>query len=72
MRYLPGRPTPTALIAAAWDRIVPVARTQALRPALGNLVFERILGGVGHTGIYSHPEFSTVMAEALSRILEEK
>ncbi len=71
MRYLQGRPTPTALIAAARDRIVPVARTQALRPAIGNLVFERTLGGVGHNGIYGHPDFSAAMGEALSRILAE-
>ncbi|MCZ6847669.1 MAG: alpha/beta hydrolase [Alphaproteobacteria bacterium] len=71
-RYLEGRPTPTALIAAALDRIVPAARTQALRPAIGNLVFDRTIPGVGHNGIYGHPDFPVAMGEALSKILVGK
>ena len=72
VRFVEGRPTPTALIAAARDRIVPAARTAALRPAIRNLVFESTIPGVGHNGIYGHPDFPAAMAQALSKILADR
>jgi hypothetical protein len=66
VRYLEGRPTPTALIAAGRDRIVPANHTAALRPAIGNLVLDRTVPGVGHNGIYGHPAFTAAMTEALA------
>jgi pimeloyl-ACP methyl ester carboxylesterase len=72
IRFVEGRTTPTALIAAARDRIVPPAHTAALRPAIRNLVFERTIPGVGHNGIYGHPDFSAAMAQALSKIMADR
>lgn len=61
---------PTALIAAERDTIVPPERTQALRPAIVNLVLDRTIPGAGHNDIYHHPEFHAAMAEALKRIVD--
>ncbi len=72
VRYLEEQSTPTALIAAARDRIVPAARTAALRPVIRNLVFDRTIPDVGHNGIYGHPEFSAAMAQAWSRIMAKR
>ena len=43
---------PTAIIAAEHDTIIPPQRTEALRPLVGNLVFDRTIGGAGHNDIY--------------------
>jgi pimeloyl-ACP methyl ester carboxylesterase len=72
IRYLEDQTTPTAVIAAERDRIVPAAHTAALRPVIRNLVFERTIPGVGHNGIYGHPDFTAVMAEALSKITADR
>ncbi len=47
-RHMTGNPTPTAIIAAERDRVVPPARTQALAAVVDNLVFNRILPGAAH------------------------
>lgn len=68
IRYVEDRPTPTALITAARDRIVPPSHAAALRPAIPNLVFEKSIPEAGHNDIYGHPEFTVAMNEALARI----
>lgn len=68
VRFLAGRPTPTALIVANRDRIAPPSHAAALKPVIANLVYERTIPGVGHNDIYGHPEFAAAMAEALARI----
>jgi pimeloyl-ACP methyl ester carboxylesterase len=65
--FVRGRPTPTVVIASARDGIIPARRTEALKPAIKNLILDRIIAGVGHNGFYNHPDFVAAMAEALAR-----
>ena len=65
---LQASPTPTAIIAGGRDRLVPSARTQALRLAAPQLVFDRTIEEAGHNDIYDHPDFAPAMREALSKM----
>lgn len=47
-RHMAGNPTPTAIIAAERDRVIPPRRTEALAAVVDNLVFHRILPGAAH------------------------
>ncbi len=62
---------PTAVIAAERDTIVPPRRTDGLRRAVPNLVFDRTIGGTGHNDIYHHPEFRKAMSEAFALLAEK-
>jgi pimeloyl-ACP methyl ester carboxylesterase len=62
-----GRLTPTALIAAGRDTIVPPRRSEPLRSAIPNLVLERTVAEAGHNDLYNHPAFAAAMHEALAR-----
>jgi fermentation-respiration switch protein FrsA (DUF1100 family) len=66
--FVRGLMTPTAVIAAERDTIVPPVRTNALRREIPNLVFDRTIAGTGHNDIYHHPEFRQAMGDALARI----
>lgn len=59
---------PTAIIAAEHDTIIPPPRTEALRPLVGNLVFDRTIGGAGHNDIYHRLGFRDAMDEALEAV----
>lgn len=56
--------TPVAIIAAERDEIVPAARTEALRPHVCELVFDRTIAGAGHNDIYGRSDFQEAMHEA--------
>ena len=60
---------PTAILAAEHDEIIPAARTDALRPMVGNLVFDRTIADAGHNDIYTRDDFHSTMREALDEIL---
>lgn len=62
---LRGSQVPVAIVAAERDEIIAPRRTQALRPAVGNLVFDRTIRGAGHNDIYQRPEFRDAMRDAL-------
>lgn len=64
---LRGIATPTAVIAAERDTIVPPVRTAALRKVLSALILDRTIAGAGHNDIYNHPEFRAAMVTALER-----
>ncbi|HEX9810185.1 MAG TPA: alpha/beta hydrolase [Alphaproteobacteria bacterium] len=66
--FMDGVSTPTALIAAGRDSIIPPVRTEALRRAVGRLVLDRTIPGAGHNDLYGHPDFPGAMVEALARI----
>lgn len=66
--FVRGLQTPTAIIAAEHDTIVPPRRTDALRQGIANLVLDRTIAGTGHNDIYHHPEFRQAMVDALARI----
>ena len=61
-------PTPTAIIAASRDTIVPPHRSDPLRRAIPNLVFDRTVEKAGHNDLYDRPAFMAAMREALDRI----
>jgi pimeloyl-ACP methyl ester carboxylesterase len=66
--YLRRATAPTALIAAANDTIVPRRRTEPVRRAVPDLVFDRTIAGADHNDLYERPAFRAAMAEAMARI----
>jgi pimeloyl-ACP methyl ester carboxylesterase len=67
IEFVRGSPTPTALIIAQHDAVVPAQRSAPLRPAIKNLVFDRTIDA-GHNDIYDQPAFATAMREAVAKI----
>jgi uncharacterized protein len=59
---------PTAVIAAGRDSIVPHRRTEPLRRAVPNLVFDRTIADAGHNDLYGDPAFAGALRDALARI----
>ena len=59
---------PTAFIAAGRDAVVPFSRSEPLRIAIPNLVFDRTFADAGHNDLYDHPAFKGEMRKALARI----
>ena len=59
---------PVAIVAAAADRLIPAARTNALRRRVPNLVFDQTIAGTGHNDVYQHPDFAQAMRGALARV----
>ena len=66
--WLRGSPVPAAIVAGSRDTLIPPARTEALRRAAGNIVYDRTIIGAGHNDIYDRPEFRAAMREALDRV----
>ena len=67
-RELAGTRIPVAIIAAGADRLVPQPRTEALRAAVPNLVFDRTVAHADHNSIYANPDFPAAMREALAAV----
>lgn len=66
---------PVAVIAAERDAIVPARRTDALRSAVANLVYDRTIQNAGHNDLYARPEFHAAMrkaAEAIDASIDER
>ena len=59
---------PVAIIAAGQDRLVRPERTEALRRAAPEIVYDATLPGAQHNDIFLHPRFEPAMREALARI----
>jgi dienelactone hydrolase len=60
------RRTPTALITAGRDTIVPARRSAPLRSAIPNLVLDRTIVDAGHNDLYDHRAFVAAMREAVT------
>ena len=69
---LTGVKVPTAIIAAERDEIIATSRTEALRPQVPNLVFDRTIARAGHNDIYQRSAFHQAMHEALEQVLASK
>lgn len=65
---LAGTRLPVAIVAAGSDRLVRRERTDALRRAIPNLVFDRTVPGAAHDDIFLRPHFEPAMREALARV----
>ena len=63
---------PVAIIAAAEDRLILPARTEALRRSVRRLTFDKTIAGVGHNDLYQSPRFHRAMREALAAIAAEQ
>jgi len=66
---LRGVRTPVAILAGGRDTLVVPARTQALRSAIPNLVFDRTIPAAGHNDIYVDPAFAPAMRQAFEEVL---
>jgi hypothetical protein len=60
--------TPTAILAGDRDALIPPPRTDSLRKAVPNLVFDRTFRGAGHNDIYDRSDFQLAMREALAAL----
>jgi len=60
--------TPTAILAAERDGIIPPARTEGLRRAVGNLVFDRTIARAGHNDIYQRSDFHEALRKAFKAV----
>jgi len=66
--FLKDAQVPVAIISGEHDMLIRPARTEALRPQVPNLVFDRTIDGAGHNDIYLRPEFEAAMREALAAL----
>jgi pimeloyl-ACP methyl ester carboxylesterase len=57
---------PVAILTAERDEIVASERTEALRPSVPKLVFDRTISRAGHNDIYARSDFQLAMREALT------
>ena len=62
---------PVAIVAAERDEIIPTERTDALRAAVPNLVYDRTIERAGHNDVHHGPEFHAVMRQALDAVLNK-
>jgi len=60
--------TPTAIVAAGRDTLIPAVRTSRLREAVPVLVFDCTIESAGHNDLYDHPEFRLAMVDALASV----
>jgi len=67
--YLRNSRVPVAIVAAEQDEVIPPRRTEALRRAVGNLVFSATIAGTQHNTIALHPIFEVQMRRAMQAIL---
>lgn len=65
---LRGTRQPVAIIVSGRDRLVRAERSEALRRAIPNLVYDATVPRARHDDIFFHPEFAPAMREAMERI----
>lgn len=66
--FMHGNRTPVAIIASANDQVVLPARTDALRSAIPNLVFDRTIAESGHADLYGKPAYDEAVEDALAAL----
>jgi predicted alpha/beta hydrolase family esterase len=66
--FMTDNPTPTAVIAAADDRVVKPHHTEALLARLDNLVFQATLPNAGHETLYELPAYKTTLQAAFAAL----
>ena len=59
---------PVAIIGAERDDLILPARTEALRRRVGNLVYDRTIGGAGHNDVYQREDFRSALREAVAAV----
>jgi pimeloyl-ACP methyl ester carboxylesterase len=68
--YMRDNQTPSAVIAAEHDHVVPPRRTAALVAGLSNLVFSKTLTGARHATIYELPAYDEAFLAAFAALRE--
>ena len=71
VELLGGSKAPVAIVAAQRDEIIPAERTDALRAAVPNLVYDRTIEQAGHNDLYQRASFQAAMREALDAALPQ-
>lgn len=61
---------PVAILAADHDELVPTSRTDALRAAAPNILFDRTITNAGHNSIYVRSDFQDAMRSARAALLD--
>ena len=61
--------TPTAIIVAGHDSVVPASRTEPLRRVIPNLVFDRVVPEAEHNDLYELPAFWDALGDAVQAVL---
>ena len=61
--------TPTAMIVAGHDSVVPARRSERLRRVILNLVFDRVIPEAEHNDLYELPEFWGALGVAVQEVL---
>lgn len=69
VQALAARRLPVAIVAGGSDKLVRPERTQGLRRAVANLVFDRTIPGAGHNSIYRDAAFDPAMNAAMNEVL---
>ncbi len=65
---LRGLDTPTAIIAAERDEVIPRERTSEMRGAAKRMVYSRTIKDASHNDLYEREDFAIAMREALSAL----
>ena len=67
--YIGGVPTPTAMVVAGLDSVVPARRSGPLRAATPNLVFDCTIADAEHNDLYYRPEFWSALDSAVRKVV---
>jgi uncharacterized protein len=67
---LRGSDVPLAIVAAGRDELIPGRRTEALRRAAGNILFDRTIPRAGHNDVYARSDFHAAMRSAVGKLLD--
>jgi uncharacterized protein len=65
--FVRGAATPTALIVASQDTVVPARRSAPFRAVVPNLVLDRTIAA-GHNDLYDRPDFADALRDSLAAI----
>jgi pimeloyl-ACP methyl ester carboxylesterase len=65
--FVRGAATPTALIVASQDTVVPARRSAPFRAVVPNLVLDRTIAA-GHNDLYDRPAFADALRDSLAAI----
>ena len=65
--FITDMSTPTAMIAAGRDSVVPARRIEPLRSAIRNLAFDCTIEDAEHNDLYERPEFWEALTSAVQQ-----
>ena len=69
--FLRDNTTPIVIVAAELDKVVKPERTDRLRAAISNLVFDKTIEAATHADLYERPAYDEAISQALSILNNE-